>query len=101
VNLAGNPNVVMATGCNSWDEGLDVMVEGPAERVTDLETLHRLAAAWATKWDGQWKLEPIEGGFANEHADPGDGPVLVFAVRPTKVLAFGKGAFTHTRYRPT
>jgi hypothetical protein len=24
----------------------------------------------------------------------------VFAVRPAKVLAFGKGAFSHTRYRP-
>ena len=27
VNLAGNPHVVMTTGCNRWDEGLDVMVE--------------------------------------------------------------------------
>jgi hypothetical protein len=101
VNLAGNPNVVMITGCNSWDQGLDVMVEGPAERVTDVATLRRLAEAWAAKWDGQWKFEPVEGGFANDHADPGDGPVPVYAVRPAKVLAFGKGHFTHTRYRPT
>jgi hypothetical protein len=27
--------------------------------------------------------------------------VLVFAVRPVKVLAFGKGEFSHTRYRPS
>ena len=101
LNLAANPNVVMTTGCDSWDQGLDVMVEGRAERVTDVATLGRLAAAWATKWDGQWKFDPVEGGFANEHADPGDDrPVLVFAVRPAKVLAFGKGGFTHTRYRP-
>jgi len=108
LNLAANPNVVMTTGCNTWDEGLDVMVEGPVERVTDLATLRRLAAAWATRWDGQWKFEPIEGGFVDEHADAGDeargdgsdGPVLVFAVRATKVLAFGKGTFSHTRYRP-
>jgi general stress protein 26 len=100
VNLAGNPNVVVTTGCNSWDQGLDVMVEGPATRVTDGATLQRLAAAWATKWDGQWRYEVVEGGFANEHADPGDGPVLVFAVQAAKVLAFGKGTFTHTRYRP-
>jgi general stress protein 26 len=99
-NLAANPNVVLTTGCNTWDRGLDVMVEGPAERVEDVATLRRLAAAWATRWDGQWKFEPVEGGFANEHADPGDGPALVFAVRATKVLAFGKGTFTHTRYRP-
>jgi hypothetical protein len=25
----------------------------------------------------------------------------VFAVRPVKVLAFGKGEFSHTRYRPS
>jgi nitroimidazol reductase NimA-like FMN-containing flavoprotein (pyridoxamine 5'-phosphate oxidase superfamily) len=100
LNMAANPNVVMTTGCNSWDQGLDVMVEGPAEQVTDLATLERLAAAWLTRWDGRWKFVPVEGGFANDHADPGDGPVLVFAVRSTKVLAFGKGTFSHTRYRP-
>jgi len=30
VNLATNPHVVLITGCNRWDEGLDVMVEGEA-----------------------------------------------------------------------
>ena len=100
VNLASNPHVVMTTGCNRWDQGLDVMVEGKAERVTDRATLERLAAAWATKWDGQWQFEVADGGFAP--ADGGvDDPVLVFAVKPDKVLAFGKGEFSHTRYRPS
>ena len=71
VNLAGNPHVVVTTGCNRWDQGLDVMVEGEARRVTD-------------------------DGFS--HPD-GGGPVLVYAVTPAKVLAFGKGEFSHTRYR--
>ena len=48
VNLASNPHVVMTTGCNRWDQELDVMVEGEAQRVTDRATLERLAAAWAT-----------------------------------------------------
>ena len=99
VNLVGNPHVVMTTGCNRWDEGLDVMVEGEAERVTDRATLERLAAAWATKWDGQWRFGAADGGFTHPDANV-DGPVLVFAVKPTKVLAFGKGVFSHTRYRP-
>jgi len=30
VNLVRNPHVVMTTGCNRWDQGLDVMVEGEA-----------------------------------------------------------------------
>jgi general stress protein 26 len=98
LNLASNPHVVITTGCNGWDQGLDVMVEGQAQRVTERATLERLAAAWATKWNGQWRFEVAEGGFA--HADA-DGPALVFAVKPTKVLAFGKGEFSHTRYRPS
>jgi general stress protein 26 len=100
VNLAGNPHVVMITGCNRWDQGLDVMVEGVAERVTDRATLERLAAAWATKWNGQWRFEVADGGFAHPDADT-SGPVLVFAVRAAKILAFGKGEFSHTRYRPS
>jgi general stress protein 26 len=100
MNLIGNPHVVMTTGCNRWDEGLDVMVEGKAERVTDRATLERLAAAWATKWEGQWRFEAAEGGFAHSDAEV-NGPVLVFAVKPTKVLAFSKGVFSHTRYRPS
>jgi hypothetical protein len=74
------------------------MVEGVAQRVTDWVTLERLAAAWATKWNGQWRFEVAKGGFTQADAD---GPVLVFAVKPAKVLAFGKGEFSHTRYRPS
>src|SRR4029453_17884456 len=94
VNLAGNPHVVMTTGCNRWDEGLDVMVEGKAERVTDRATLERLAATWATKWDGQWRFGVADGGFTHPDASV-NGPVLGFTVKPTKVLAFGKGRFSH------
>ncbi len=37
----------------------------------------------------------VDGGL---HSDDG-GDALVFAVRPTKVLAFGKGPYTHTRHQ--
>lgn len=98
LNLAHHPHVVLSTGCDRWDEGLDVMVEGEAERVTDRATLDRLAAAWAAKWDGRsWRYQVSDEGF---HHEGDDGLVPVFAVRPTKVLAFGKGTFTHTRHRP-
>jgi nitroimidazol reductase NimA-like FMN-containing flavoprotein (pyridoxamine 5'-phosphate oxidase superfamily) len=100
VNLASNPQVVVTTGCNHWDQGLDVVVEGQARRVTDRATLERLAAAWATKWDGQWRFGVADGGFVHADSDA-DRPVLVFAVEPSKVLAFGKGEFSHTRYRPS
>jgi general stress protein 26 len=95
VNLAGNPHVILATGCNRWDGGLDVVVEGDAVRVTDDELLGRLARAWATKWDGRWRFEAHDGAFHHE----GGGEALVFSVAPAKVLAFAKGTFSHTRHR--
>ena len=96
-NLADNPAVVVTTGCNRWDHGLDVVVEGEARRVTDHATLERLAAAWAATWDGRWTYRVTDEGFAHREAG---GDVLVFAVRATKILAFAKGAFGQTRYLP-
>jgi nitroimidazol reductase NimA-like FMN-containing flavoprotein (pyridoxamine 5'-phosphate oxidase superfamily) len=95
VNLGENPHVTLTTGCNSWDEGLDVVVEGDAVRVTDSARLHRLAAAWKAKWDGRWQFEVAEDYFCHE----GGGEALVYAVKPAKVLAFAKGSFSHTRHR--
>jgi Pyridoxamine 5'-phosphate oxidase len=95
LNLASNPSVVLTTGCNQWDRGLDVMVEGTAERVTDRATLERLAATWTGKWDGRWQYRVTDDGFAHPEAG---GPVFVFAVRANKILTFAKGTFSHTRY---
>jgi general stress protein 26 len=95
VNLRGNPHVLLLTGCHRWDEGLDVVAEGDAIRVTDDALLIRLAQAWAQKWDGQWQYQVRDGRF--EHL--GGGAALVFEVRPAKVLAFAKGRFGQTRYR--
>jgi hypothetical protein len=95
VNLRGNQHVVLTTGCNSWEGGLDVMVEGVAVRQTDPDVLERLADAWGRKWDGRWKYTVQDGAFR-----PADGPntALVFSVAPTKVFAFGKGTFSQTRF---
>jgi nitroimidazol reductase NimA-like FMN-containing flavoprotein (pyridoxamine 5'-phosphate oxidase superfamily) len=95
VNLRGNPHVILTTGRSDWDAGLDVIVEGDAIRLTDDETLRRLAAVWAAKWDGRWQYEVRDGGFYH----PGGSGVLVFRVTPDKILAFAKGTFSHTRHR--
>ena len=96
INLRANPHVVLTTGCNGWEGGLDVMVEGDAVQVTDEATLGRLAQAWTTKWDGRWDFEVRDGQFQHRGSD---GTAPVFAVAPAKVLAFGKGTFTHTAHR--
>ena len=94
-NLRANPHVILTTGCNQWDRGLDVVVEGDAVPVTHGDVVGRLPAAWAMKWDGRWRYQAGEGRLLNEAG----GEALVFSVVPTKILAFTKGAFSHTRHR--
>jgi general stress protein 26 len=93
-NLRGNQHVILMTGCNSWDHGLDVVVEGKAARVTDSGKLGRLAEAWTAKWDGRWQF-----GVGDDAFQAGDGAAQVFSVTPDKVLAFAKGTFGHTRHK--
>jgi general stress protein 26 len=96
ISLRQNPHVILLTGSNSWDEGLDIVIEGEAvqARASDDDLLKRLANTWATKWDGRWRFEARDGVFQHE----GAGAALVFLVTPIKVLAFAKGGDSHTRY---
>jgi len=94
VNLTANPHVILTTGCNGWQGGLDVVVEGDAVLVTDDGELRRLAEAWTTKWDGRWQYEVHDGHFGHEAGER----VRVYAMAPRKVLAFTKGAFSHTTH---
>jgi hypothetical protein len=88
VNLRSNAHVVVTTGCNRWESGLDVIVEGDAVPVTDDVVLGRIAGAFAIKGDGRWQFIARDGRFRS--AD-GSGGAEVFAVRPTKVFAHAKG----------
>jgi general stress protein 26 len=96
LNLRTNQNVILTTGCNEWERGLDVVVEGEAVQVIDEGVLEQLAQAWAAKWDGRWQYEVHDRSFRHKG---GSGAVLVFAVKPAKVLAFAKGTFGQTRHR--
>src|SRR6476660_2798816 len=95
VNLRGNQHVVLTTGCNTWESGLDVTVEGVAVLQTDPDVLERLASAWRGKWDGRWQYTVRDGAF---RPSDGEDAALVFSVRPTKVFVFGKGTFSQTRH---
>jgi hypothetical protein len=93
-NLAGEPRCVPTTGANRLHEGMDVVVEGTARRVTDRPRLEQLAALWLSKLG--WPFEVEDHGFRDGAGREG----LVFAVAPDKVLAFGKGdPISQTRYR--
>ena len=95
-NLQANPHVVMTTGCNAWDGGMDVVVEGEAVQVTDDTVLARVAEAFAPKWDGRWQWTARDGAFR----DPDGGrKAMVFSVVPVKVFAHAKGdPFGETRH---
>ena len=53
-------------GCNRWKEGLDIVVEGEAVRVTDEVLLRQLADGWSSKYDGDWQYEVRDGAFHHE-----------------------------------
>jgi nitroimidazol reductase NimA-like FMN-containing flavoprotein (pyridoxamine 5'-phosphate oxidase superfamily) len=94
MNLASNPSCALTTGTNTWNLGLDVVVEGDARRVEDEARLLDLARAWESKYRGDWHFEVEHGAFQGE-----GGEALVFAVAPTKILAFAKRPFAQTRFR--
>jgi general stress protein 26 len=101
VNLTHNQHVVVTTGSNGWQDGVDVVVEGLATQVVDKPTLERLAAVWLTKWDGRWQYVAGEDCF--HHPDDDSDPptkVNVYTVTPSKIFCFSKGSFGQTRYRP-
>ena len=96
-NMRANPQVVITTGCNGWDSGLDVVVEGTAVQVTDDEVLGRIVSAFTTKWDGRWRWIAAGGAF---RGSDGEGEAMVFSVVPAKVWAYAKGdPFSATAHR--
>lgn len=97
LNLQADRHCTVLTGTNQIDAGTDVVVEGIAERVTDGAELARLADAWADKYGADWRFEVGDGVFHHAHSPAHDVPV--FAVRPARAYAFGRGPASHTRYR--
>lgn len=92
-NLAHNAQCILTTGCNGLNEGLDLVVEGEAVRVTDEAKLQRLADLYASKLD--WRYTVRDGAFQGA-----GGEALVFEVAPQTAFGFGKGEpFSQTRWR--
>jgi general stress protein 26 len=95
-NLEDAQQVALTTGTNTWDKGLDVVVEGTAVRVTDNDKLQRLADAYEAKYGNVWHFDVVDGGFGSQNDVAG-----VFRIEPAKVLAFAKEPHGQTSYRFT
>jgi len=97
-NLALNPRCSVAISILD----ADVVIEGDAAKVTDPETLKRLAAAWAAEG---WPAEPDASGagITAPFNAPSQGPPpwFVFRVEPrsaTVVLGAEPGGLTRFRF---
>ena len=95
-NLEHHSQVALTTGNNTWAEGLDVVVEGTAVRVTDRDALQALADAYEAKYGSAWHFDVGDGVFLT-----GQDAAAVFRIEPVKVLAFAKEPHAQTTYRFT
>jgi hypothetical protein len=94
-NLRGNAHCVLTTGTNAFRDGLDVVLEGIAERVVDGGTLGRVAERIAEKYEWRYAVdgdELAEVAGPDPDAEPRARRALVFGVRPAKVFAYRRGA---------
>ncbi|WP_329086845.1 MULTISPECIES: pyridoxamine 5'-phosphate oxidase family protein [unclassified Streptosporangium] len=93
-NLESNQHCVLTTGRNALGEGLDVVVEGDAVRVSDDAVLRRIADAYEAKYGPDWRFEVRDGCFEGD-----GGAALVYEVAPAKAFGFRKGKYSQTRWR--
>jgi general stress protein 26 len=97
-NLAGNANCVISMSLT----GIDLVVEGMAERVTDNSTLERLAKRYAEQG---WPATVKDGAFTYKFSAPSAGPPPwdLYAVTPATVfgvLTAEPGGATRWRFDP-
>jgi len=102
-NLAENPHCILLTGCNLFDKGLDLVVEGDAVNVTDDATLQRIAEAYVSKYGNDWRFTVRDGAFYHGEGSLREeytGKALVYRVVPETAFGFGRGeSFSQTRWR--
>jgi hypothetical protein len=93
LNLSQHAAVTVVTGVNTWQAGLDVVVEGTASRVAGAAMLRRLADGYRAKYGSDWDFSVDDEVF-----DPDGQTAHVFRVTPSKVLAFAKSPHGQTRF---
>jgi hypothetical protein len=95
-NLAENPNCTVSMAL----PGMDLIFEGRAARVTDAETLERLAKRYA---EGGWPARVEDEAFTYDYSAPSAGPPPwnLYSFAPTTVfgvLSEAPGGATRWRF---
>ncbi len=94
-NFAGNNRCILTTGCNLYGEGLDIVVEGQAERVTDDEALRGIADGYESKYGADWHFDLRDGAFVSEGHE-----AWVYRVAPETAFGYQRGdQGSQTRWR--
>jgi nitroimidazol reductase NimA-like FMN-containing flavoprotein (pyridoxamine 5'-phosphate oxidase superfamily) len=95
-NLAQNQNCILTTGCNTLD-GLDLVVEGEVEKVSDEIELQRVAETYESKYGARFTAP--EGTWFGLGDAIRNAQALVYRVAPTTAYGFGKGTpFSQTQW---
>jgi pyridoxine/pyridoxamine 5'-phosphate oxidase len=81
-NLAQNPACVFSVSLPN----LDLVIEGTAARVTDEDTLQRLAQRYAAQG---WPARASDGALTAEYSAPSAGPPPWYLYVLTPITAFG------------
>src|SRR4051794_9958499 len=84
-NLAQNPHCVIAGAT----EGLDLIIQGNATKVTEQATLRRVAEAYANKYG--WQLTVRDGAYEAPFGAPSAGlpPYDLYELRPETASGLG------------
>ncbi len=83
-NLSRDPRCVLTAATT----GLDVIIEGTAEVVTDDATLDQAAEVYMTKYG--WDAKPQDGAFMGDGAPTaGPPPLALYRLVPETAFAFG------------
>jgi nitroimidazol reductase NimA-like FMN-containing flavoprotein (pyridoxamine 5'-phosphate oxidase superfamily) len=95
-NVAENPSCAISISL----PGIDLVIEGEAQRVMDDETLQRLAKRYA---EGGWPARVEDGAFTYDYSAPSAGPPPwnLYAIAPVTiygVLAAEPGGATRWRF---
>ena len=95
-NLSANRHCVLTTG-QSTLEGLDLVIEGTADSVSDPAELGRVASTYESKY-GSHFVAP-EGTWSGMGDAIRQAEILVYRVTPEIGFGFGKGGkFSQTRW---
>lgn len=94
-NLSMDPRASVHIGSAMFFEGIDVVMRGSCQRVTERASLAAMIEAFVEKYGDFWRFDLGEDALLNHHGNP----AWVFRLVPDVAYAFTRGDITaQTKY---